>query len=207
MNMMRHCRQCRADAVGLLGEDRGAEFTMDKIENMDDRLCRRHGEAGRAARERSARNSKPKQDNGRAEGRPMRAAETGTRPVLMAVASKGGGVINQHFGHAREFLVYEASPAGVRFIGHRKTDLYCSGGDTCGEARSVLDQIIRSLEGCEAVLCSKVGHEPWEALEEAGIQPNGEHGMEPIEEAVAAVYAEMARAGLLAEPAARVLAG
>jgi hypothetical protein len=35
MNMMRHCRQCRADAVGLLGEDRGDEFTLDKIEEMD----------------------------------------------------------------------------------------------------------------------------------------------------------------------------
>jgi nitrogen fixation protein NifB len=35
MNMMRHCRQCRADAVGLLGEDRGQEFTMDKIEEME----------------------------------------------------------------------------------------------------------------------------------------------------------------------------
>ena len=35
MNMMRHCRQCRADAVGLLGEDRGDEFTMDKIEDME----------------------------------------------------------------------------------------------------------------------------------------------------------------------------
>jgi nitrogen fixation protein NifB len=26
MGLMRHCRQCRADAVGLLGEDRGKEF-------------------------------------------------------------------------------------------------------------------------------------------------------------------------------------
>ncbi|HEX8962155.1 MAG TPA: nitrogenase cofactor biosynthesis protein NifB, partial [Rhodocyclaceae bacterium] len=34
MAMMRHCRQCRADAVGLLGEDRGAEFTLDKIAGM-----------------------------------------------------------------------------------------------------------------------------------------------------------------------------
>lgn len=33
--MMRHCRQCRADAVGLLGEDRGDEFTLDKIEDME----------------------------------------------------------------------------------------------------------------------------------------------------------------------------
>ena len=35
MAMMRHCRQCRADAVGMLGEDRGDEFTMDKIESME----------------------------------------------------------------------------------------------------------------------------------------------------------------------------
>jgi nitrogen fixation protein NifB len=34
-NLMRHCRQCRADAVGLLGEDRSEEFTLDKIEQMD----------------------------------------------------------------------------------------------------------------------------------------------------------------------------
>jgi nitrogen fixation protein NifB len=34
-NLMRHCRQCRADAVGLLGEDRSEEFTLDKIEEMD----------------------------------------------------------------------------------------------------------------------------------------------------------------------------
>ena len=39
--------------------------------------------------------------------------------------------------------------------------------------------------------------EPWGLLEEAGIQPNGEHAMEPIEQAVAAVYREMAEAGLL----------
>ena len=35
MNMMRHCRQCRADAVGLLGEDRSNEFTTEKIMEMD----------------------------------------------------------------------------------------------------------------------------------------------------------------------------
>ena len=35
MNMMRHCRQCRADAVGLLGEDRSAEFSTDKVMAME----------------------------------------------------------------------------------------------------------------------------------------------------------------------------
>ncbi len=31
MSMMRHCQQCRADAIGLLKEDRSQEFTMVKI--------------------------------------------------------------------------------------------------------------------------------------------------------------------------------
>jgi nitrogen fixation protein NifB len=35
MSVMRHCHQCRADAVGLLGQDRGDEFTLDKIEHLE----------------------------------------------------------------------------------------------------------------------------------------------------------------------------
>jgi nitrogen fixation protein NifB len=119
----------------------------------------------------------------------------------MAVATEGQGLINQHFGHAREFLVYEASATDVRLIGHRKVDLYCSGGDTCGDAETALQKTIRALEGCEAVLCSKIGYEPWGMLEDAGIMPNGEHPMEPIEESVAAVYREMADEGRLDAPA------
>lgn len=33
--MMRHRRQCRADAVGLLGDDRSSEFTIEKVMVMD----------------------------------------------------------------------------------------------------------------------------------------------------------------------------
>ncbi len=199
MNMMRHCRQCRADAVGLLGEDRGDEFTMDKIEDMEidyqaamekrkviHEAIAEEMHSKRAAKAESA--AKYAQDK-----------KLNTRPALMAVATSGQGVINMHFGHAKEFLIYEASPDGVRFISHRKTDLYCSGDDSCGEGESVLQRTIRTLEGCEAVLCSKVGYEPWEMLEQAGIQPNGEHAMEPIEDAVMAVYKEMAAAGKLDE--------
>lgn len=201
MNMMRHCRQCRADAVGLLGEDRGAEFTLDKVEEMEidyeAAMEKRKNiqTAIIAARDEQAAAEAAKED-------PLAALPSDTRPVLMGIASQGGGLINQHFGHAKEFLVYEASPAGVRFIGHRKTELYCSGDDTCGDAESALDISIRALEGCEAVLCSKIGFHPWEALEEAGIMPNGDHAMEPIEEAVAAHYIEMFNEGLLSDETA-----
>jgi nitrogen fixation protein NifB len=122
---------------------------------------------------------------------------TPSRPVLMAVATKGGGVINEHFGHASEFLIYEASSSGVRFIGHRKTTAYCEGGDTCGDGESALDKSLKALAGCEVVLCSKIGFEPWGPLENAGIQPNGEHAMEPIEDAILSVYEEMRVAGKL----------
>ncbi|MDW8323056.1 MAG: nitrogenase cofactor biosynthesis protein NifB [Burkholderiales bacterium] len=210
MNMMRHCRQCRADAVGLLGEDRGQEFTLDKIEGMEidyaEAMKKRAEVHAQIARELEQKaQARAASAEVRAKVAPLEAgrAQAQTRPVLMAVATKGGGVINQHFGHASEFLIYEASPAGVRFIGHRKTIPYCEGGDTCGEGESALDRTIRELQGCEVVLCAKIGFEPWKPLEAAGIQPNGEHAMEPIEEAVWAVYEEMRRAGKLdAQPAA-----
>lgn len=205
MAMMRHCRQCRADAVGLLGEDRGDEFTMDKIDVMEVDY-----EAAMIRRKEVHDAIIGQLEAKRALHAPM-AVDHGipvtARRVLMAVAGKNG-LVAEHFGHAREFLVYEASPTGVRFIGHRKTDLYCAGLDTCGEGdevsalaaaepESVLDKTIATLVGCEVVLCSKIGYEPWGKLEANGIMPNGEHAMEPIEEAVLAVYQEMAANGKL----------
>jgi nitrogen fixation protein NifB len=206
MNMMRHCRQCRADAVGLLGEDRGDEFTMDKIEAMDIDY-----NAAMVKRAAIHEGIKQELDSKRAEKAeknivPLESLTDGKqyRPVLMAVATSGGGVINQHFGHAKEFLIYEASMEGVRFISHRKADQYCEGDISCGDGESVLAMTIRTLEGCEAVLCSKIGFEPWDMLEEAGIAPIGDHAMEAIEDAVLAVYQEMIANGKLDEQTAEL---
>ena len=203
MNMMRHCRQCRADAVGMLGEDRGDEFTMDKVETMEiDYEQAMKTRAAYQANVAADLKAKRKSKNGSFVSlSSMGIKKKETRPVLIAVATSGGGVINQHFGHATEFLIYEASAFDVRFIGHRKVDLYCSGNTSCGDAETTLEKTIRTLEGCEAVLCSKIGFEPWGLLEEAGIKPDGEHALEPIEDAVAAVYQEMADGGDLDEKA------
>ena len=208
MNMMRHCRQCRADAVGMLGEDRGAEFSLDKIETMtidyQAAMALRADVRAQikvelqAKRERAAEQA----DQARAAVAPQlldfpsRPALPLGRPVLMAVAAKNG-VVAVHFGHAREFLVYEVSQAGARLLGHRKADAYCAGDDSCGDGDSLLARTIKALEDCEVVLCARIGIEPWGRLEAAGIQPNGEHAMEPIAEAVMAVWQEMLAAGKL----------
>ena len=198
MKMMRHCRQCRADAVGLLGEDRGEEFTLEKIEAMEIDYPAAMAKRAKVHKEILAGLSQEPDstDTGITEG----------RVVQMAVATKGQGVINQHFGHATEFLVYEASPDGVRLIGHRPVPHpYCEGGNSCGEdADTILSAIIEQLSGCEVLLCSRVGFEPWTALEAAGIQPDGEHAMEPIEQAVMSVYQQlMARPPVTAPDTAR----
>jgi nitrogen fixation protein NifB len=206
MNMMRHCRQCRADAVGMLGEDRGDEFTLDRIEEMEIDYTAAMAERARvqatltAELEQRRRGSREVVVSLASIGGLRRTALAG-RPVLMAVATKGQGLINEHFGHAHEFLIYEASSSGVRFVGIRKTTPYCEGGDTCGEGESALDRTLRVLAGCEVVLCAKIGYEPWGPLEKAGIQPNGEHAMEPIESAVLAVWQEMRDRGVLTRDA------
>ena len=201
MNMMRHCRQCRADAVGMLGEDRGDEFTLDKIEDMEIDY-----QAAMEKRKVIHQAIENEMNSKRAAKIDVKAEKADTRPALLAVATSGQGVINMHFGHAKEFLIYEASPNGVRFISHRKVDQYCEGDTSCGDGESVLARTIRTLEGCEAVLCSKIGFEPWDMLEKAGITPNGEHAMEAIEEAVMLVYNEMAVAGKLDDALQRATA-
>jgi nitrogen fixation protein NifB len=198
MNMMRHCRQCRADAVGLLGEDRGAEFTLDKIETMEidyDEAMKKRAVVHAAIEEEL--NAKQNASVVTVSIDSLRKKQKTGRPVLMAIATKGGGIINQHFGHATEFLVYEASDDGVRFIGHRRADQYCVGEDTCNEDESTLGRVIAALEGCEVMLSARIGLPPYEALEAAGIQPISEYAMEEIEESVAKVYQEMLESGKL----------
>jgi nitrogen fixation protein NifB len=162
MKMMRHCRQCRADAVGLLGEDRSQEFTKDKFMEMPveyDLQKRQEIHAGISAKREAIWLEK-------AQAKLAQAAVHSPK-ILVAVATKGGGVVNQHFGHAREFMIYEVDATGARFVGHRKLEQYCQGGYGEDDA---LDGILTAIADCKAVLVSKIGECPLKSLQKAGIQ-------------------------------------
>jgi nitrogen fixation protein NifB len=181
--LMRHCRQCRADAVGLLGEDRGQEFALDQINRIE--VAPDYDPARRAAyREIIA------QERGEHSASTQRAgaslAGIAAPNILVAVASKGGFRINQHFGHATEFLVFQAGAAGVRFIGHRKVAQYCQGGR--GED-AALAGVLAALEGVAAVLCAKIGECPQQTLAAAGIAASAHYAHEWIEAGIAGWYA------------------
>lgn len=164
MKMMRHCRQCRADAVGLLGEDRSQEFTKDKFMAMApeyDLAQRQEVHAGIEKFREELKAAKQAVETLHVTS-PQNAPK-----ILVAVATKGGGLVNQHFGHAKEFQVYEVDGKEVRFIGHRKIDHYCQGG--YGET-ATLENIIAAIADCKAVFVAKIGDCPKEKLHAAGIQ-------------------------------------
>nr|MDA8389519.1 nitrogenase cofactor biosynthesis protein NifB [Gammaproteobacteria bacterium] len=184
--IMRHCRQCRADAVGLLGEDRAAEFTLDKIGAMPvhaDGAARRAAHAAiEQERLRNATATKGRQG--------MAGGADEDLQVLVAVATRGAKRINQHFGQAREFQIYEVRAAGSRFIGHRRIDL--RGAVLAGEEER-LRATIRALRDCHAVLAAQVGGYPRAALAQANIEAIDGYAQRPIGASLLAWFEEYAR--------------
>ncbi|MEQ8540567.1 MAG: NifB/NifX family molybdenum-iron cluster-binding protein [Coleofasciculus sp. D1-CHI-01] len=87
--------------------------------------------------------------------------------IRVAVASKGGGLVNQHFGHAKEFEIYDVDRDEAHCIDRRSVTPYCQGG--YGEA-DVLDTIMQTLSDCQAVMVSKIGACPKEQLQAQGIE-------------------------------------
>ncbi|BAZ06530.1 nitrogenase cofactor biosynthesis protein NifB [Calothrix sp. NIES-3974] len=166
MKMMRHCRQCRADAVGLLGEDRSQEFTKEKFMKMApeyDLSTRKEVQEGieKFRAEIKAAQAQLQESVAHISN------DVNTPKILVAVATKGGGLVNQHFGHAKEFQVYEVDGREVRYVAHRRVDQFCQGG--YGE-KATMENIIQAIADCKAVLVSKVGESPREKLANAGIQ-------------------------------------
>ena len=101
----------------------------------------------------------------------------GTR---VAVATKDGVSVNLHFGHARDFWIYEYSPdtsenpQNIILIEQRNVDNYCKGHSTDAEenghdSQSVLQKIILTLSDCSVVFVAKIGDSPKDKLSLAGI--------------------------------------
>nr|BAF47147.1 NifB [Zehria sp. KO68DGA] len=162
MKMMRHCRQCRADAVGLLGEDRSQEFTKDKFLEMAPEYDVAQRQEVHANIEKFTAEVKAAKAHQKAE------KQANAPKILLAVATKGNRLVNQHFGHAKEFQIFEVDGVDVKFVAHRKVDHYCQSG--YGE-EATLDNIIKSISDCKGVLASKIGHCPQEELRKAGLEP------------------------------------
>lgn len=201
MQIMRHCRQCRADAVGMLGADEGESFPPElyltpTVTNEPDQRQNARAEIERRRAELAAL----RDERG--------IATDGAKPqdvVLVAVASTGGGRVNQHFGKAEEFWIYEAAPGWARFVQVRNVRRFCSGLLGCDDDPSALGKLVEMLSDCAAVITADTGPRPAEALEQAGIRciTVGDDATGPdsvvevaVEAAAALILARAAMAGV-----------
>jgi nitrogen fixation protein NifB len=133
IQQLRHCQQCRADAIGKLGEDRSQEF----------RMCHRLSES-----------AKPKQIK---------------KQYRIAVASKYGKMVDLHFGHANEFIIFEGNGESFAIVERRPVDKYCAGMAECYEGEEKRDAIIDALKDCRAVMTMRIGQHAKEKLHKRGI--------------------------------------
>ncbi|CAH1211483.1 FeMo cofactor biosynthesis protein NifB [Paenibacillus auburnensis] len=165
MKVMRHCRQCRADAIGLLGQDRNQDFPLEAMEAdpVINQEARAQFQSDLDSKIRERVSAKQARAKGRWEETPR---------TRVAVATRGGDKVNQHFGHATEFLIYDTDGADVKLVGVRKIQAYCHGKADCnGDKAATLQEIITILNDCRILLCSGIGDGPRASLNKIGVLP------------------------------------
>ncbi|XTZ36586.1 nitrogenase cofactor biosynthesis protein NifB [Salmonella enterica] len=169
MPQMMHCQQCRADAIGMLGEDRSQQFTLTPVEEEPQpwlpvlfRRAQLHASIA------------------------TQGESDETDACLVAVASLRGDVIDCHFGHADRFRIYSLSAAGVVLVNERFTPKYCHGSESCQplDAEARLAAVLDLLADVQAVFCARIGYAPWQQLEARGIQPCVEEAWQPVNAAL-----------------------
>jgi predicted Fe-Mo cluster-binding NifX family protein len=90
--------------------------------------------------------------------------------MLFAVASKDGRDINQHFGHAERFLIYEVLDADVTLVDEKKVERYCTYDEAHPLRGALLRAISESIQGCAAIVCSQIGPAPREEMSRLGFE-------------------------------------
>lgn len=87
----------------------------------------------------------------------------------VAVATSDGIVVNQHFGRAEKFRIYDIRHDNtIHFIEERKVIPICQAGT---HDASKLKESISYLSDCKYVLASKIGQGAANVLEREGISP------------------------------------
>ncbi len=105
------------------------------------------------------------------------APEQESKPILFAVASKGGVLVDQHFGQANDFYIYEYHKGAIQFRERRSVSKYCDGNGCDGmgggrrdtEKAGRIDDILTTVGDCSAVVSMRIGDAPREKLQNRGI--------------------------------------
>jgi predicted Fe-Mo cluster-binding NifX family protein len=98
--------------------------------------------------------------------------------LRIAVASKEGQAISEHFGHAKHFHIYDVQKNHCHFVEQRNVDHYCLGGHS---DKNALAGILETISDCQSVFVAKIGDGPTEKLKTRGIDAISEYAWDEIE--------------------------
>ncbi len=99
-------------------------------------------------------------------------------PLKLAVASKEGMAISEHFGHAKQFWIYEVAADYCRLLEKRDVEHYCLGNRS---SKTAMAGILEAIKDCHAVFTAKIGDGPTEKLQAIGVLAVSSYAYEAIE--------------------------
>jgi len=140
IRQMRHCRMCRADAIGLLEEDRSAEFA--------------HVTCALAGDE---------------EKGPVRVEMEGKAVYRVAVATSDGTKVDLHFGQARRFHTFRVEGGSISREEPIDVEIMEDIPMFGEKHRDKLEGMASSLTGFDIVIASGFGHRALAELRRAGV--------------------------------------
>ncbi|MEJ2366121.1 MAG: NifB/NifX family molybdenum-iron cluster-binding protein [Candidatus Thiodiazotropha sp.] len=101
-----------------------------------------------------------------------------SRRARLAVASKEGLAISEHFGHAKVFWIYEVDESQCRLLEKREVEHYCLGNSS---SQSAMTKILQTISDCRAVFIARIGDGPTEKLSAIGVEAVVDYAYEAIE--------------------------
>lgn len=91
--------------------------------------------------------------------------------MLIAVTSKSKHQVDQHFGHAERFLIYDYGSGNPQPMTEVVVEKYCSADPEHSFHESRFKAITEALDGCKALVTEMIGELPKQELVKAGIKP------------------------------------
>lgn len=89
--------------------------------------------------------------------------------MKIAIVSTDGKNVNDHFGKAERFLIYEAGAAGLTSIAEQKISCLSTGDQSHQFDAARFESVAQALEGCKRIYCTRIGDRPRQELEKQGI--------------------------------------
>lgn len=91
--------------------------------------------------------------------------------MIIAVTSKSGTEVDQHFGKAERFLIFDYGGGSPEPIKEVSVEQYCSSDPDHTFHHPRFDAIAKALDGCKAVVTEMIGELPKKELQKVGLTP------------------------------------